>query len=186
MLARIEKLDGVLDAWTNRSGARIVVSFRAETALDQTVAVVSSALAPRYRVVEVTGAEAVEAVRECQAGSPGWFRAAEVGALSREEARVLALRCARTAGEAAGLDAQRLDAFERLVREGLTRAFEDAEGRDDPDLRALNERCRREIEAAVAALDVPPAQAARLREALEAAWRQSLAPPGPARGKRWF
>lgn len=187
MLARIEKLDGVLDAWTDRAGARIVVSFTAEASVDQTVAVVSSALAPRYGVAAVTGPEAADAVRACQSGAPGWYRATEVGKLSREEARVIAARCARTAAEAAGLEAERSETFERLVREGLTRAFQEAEGRDDPDLRALNERCRREVEGAVAALDLPPAQAARLREALEAAWRRSSTPRGTGgAGKRWF
>jgi hypothetical protein len=186
VLARIEKLEGVLDAWTDRSGTRIVVSIRAQTAIDQTVAAVSSALAPRYRAEEVSGREAEDAVRACHAGSPDWFRASEVGALSREEARVLALRWARTAAESAGLDAGRLDTFERLVREALTRAFPESEGRDEPDLGAFRERSRRELEGVVRALDLPRDQAARLREALEAEWRRATAPRRADGDKRWF
>ncbi len=82
MLARIEKLDGVLDAWTDKSGTKIVVSLAAKTATAEAIAVVSSALAPSYGVKEIAGAEAAAAIRACQSGAPGWFRAKETIALS--------------------------------------------------------------------------------------------------------
>lgn len=157
----------MLAAWTNRSGSRIVVSVVATTAAEQTVAMVSSALAPRYRAEELVGAEAKDAVRGCQSGSPGWLSAATVFQLSREEAQVLALQWARKAAESAGLETERADRFERLVREGLARAFEEAGRAQEFDEQALRDHCCREVATAIEALGLPEEQESRLREALE-------------------
>lgn len=172
MLARIEGIEGVLDAWTDKAGAKIVVSFKEEVSSSKVVALISSELAPRT-VTEIAGSEASEAIRACNSGAPGWFRAKETIALSQEEAGILAGRVARKAAEDAGLEPDQRDAFEKLTSEALVRVFKEQHHRDSFNAGALNARIKAELAKVVDGLDLAPEPRRRLVEALEAEWSRS-------------
>lgn len=175
MLARIEKLDGVRAAWTDREGATIVVAFAAERSPADAVALVSAALAPRV-VTELSGSEAAAAGAACRAGAPGWYRAPETIVLSQEEARVIAGRVARAAAERAGLAAAERDAFEAGGRAALLQVFAVQHRRAAFDARALNAEIKAALAQVAEGLALAPERRQRLRAELEAGWAGGSTP----------
>jgi hypothetical protein len=164
-MARIERLPGVLAAWTDRMGGTVVVATLGGDTSDAE-RIVRRELAGRSTVTRLDAAAASSAIRECTRGERGWYRAREVIALSREEARVLAARGAARAAEAAGLDARETARLETLVRETCERVFEESARRERFDGRALDRELVARVSEFVSGLDLPPEKRARLREIL--------------------
>ncbi len=165
MLARLEKIEGVLDAWTDKSGSRIVIAHTPAADPGDLIAIVSSELAPRSRAKLIVGKEADDAFAAAQRGD-GWYRSKETRALSREEAETLASRGAKKAAKRAELDAAETERLEKLVREALDSVFSSEEKKDRFDGQRLEGRIREVLRASVAKMDLPEERARKLIEAL--------------------
>jgi len=165
VLARLEKIEGVLDAWTDKSGSRIVIAHAPGADPGDLIAIVSSELAPRSRAKLIEGKEADDAFRQAQRGE-GWYRSKETRALSREEAETLAARAAKKAAKRADLDAAETERLEKLVRDALDGVFSSEEKKARFDGNRLEERIRKVLERAAGEMKLAPDRAEKLRAAL--------------------
>jgi hypothetical protein len=165
VLARLEKIDGVLDAWTDKTGSRIVIAHVASADVGDLIALVSSELAPRSRARLVEGKDAEEAIRGAQKGD-GWYRSKETRALSREEAGILASRAAKRAAKRADLDADETARLEGLVKEALDGVFSSEEKKARFDGNRLEERIKKVLEWAADEMKLPGDRTEKLKAAL--------------------
>ena len=99
ILLELERDPAVERAWLNRAGTLIAVIWKSESTSEARRDVVSrlrvaGCCAREQDLSELTGESRDQALKEFQSGQ-GWYRGAEVGRLSEEEAGIIAARLVR-------------------------------------------------------------------------------------------
>ena len=128
ILLKLEREPTVREAWLNRTGTLIAVVWKSKpnTQLNtQTQQYLESRLRAAGRdadVRELQGEARDEALKELQSGR-GWYRGAEVGRLSEEEAGVIAARLVRRVQAETTLAQDKAERLERALTDAYRKRF---------------------------------------------------------------
>ena len=128
ILLKLERDSAVSEAWLNRTGTLIAVVWKSEVNAQlnaQTQQEIESRLRAAGRdadVSELQGEARDHAVKELQSGH-GWYRGAEVGRLSEEEAGIIAARLVRRVQAKTTLPQDKAERLERVLADAYRKRF---------------------------------------------------------------
>lgn len=128
ILQKLERESAVRKAWLNRAGTLIAVVWKSKSNAQlilQTQQDLESRLRAAGRdgdVRELQGEARDQAVKELQSGH-GWYRGAEVGRLSEEEAGIIAARLVRRVQAKTTLAQGKAERLERALADAYRKRF---------------------------------------------------------------
>ena len=121
VLTELEHNPSVAQAWLNHSGTTLVLVWNADTK-PETRAQVVAGVSKTAKLEELSGSPRDAVVRDIQSGS-GWYRAANVDELSREEAEIVAHRLIDSINAAEPLPKEKSDLLWASFTDTLQRRF---------------------------------------------------------------
>jgi copper chaperone CopZ len=116
ILLDLERQAGVLEAWLNRAGTIIAVVWKSDSN-SETRRNVAAELKEDH-AVEMQAKSRDEAVKDFLSGK-GWYRGADVGRLSEEEAGIIAARLVRFARAKTVLAKDKAEGLQRAIEDTL-------------------------------------------------------------------
>jgi hypothetical protein len=128
ILLKLEREPTVREAWLNRTGTLIAVVWKSKPTAQlngETQQYLESRLRAAGRdaaVRELQGESRDQALRELQSGH-GWYRGAEVGRLSEEEAGIIAARLVRRVKTKTELANDKAERLERVLADAYRKRF---------------------------------------------------------------